>query len=85
MPNTKQNYRRMQGEKRGQEPIAERPDGCYALLVPDPFSEFSERTSAAFSRSEPRIPETNANYITKPCSISTGTLLESRRFYAGFG
>jgi hypothetical protein len=45
MPNTKQNHRRMQGEKRGQEPIAERPDWCFAILVPDPFSEPADSRS----------------------------------------
>jgi hypothetical protein len=56
MPNTKQNYRRMQGEKRGQEPIAERPDGCYALLVPDPFSEFADsRSIRVFGKNVCRI------------------------------
>jgi hypothetical protein len=28
-----------EAQKRGQEPIAKWPKGCYALLVPDPFSE----------------------------------------------
>lgn len=56
MPNSKQNHRRMQGEKRGQKPIAERPDGCFALLVSDPFSDSADsRSIRVFGKNVCRI------------------------------
>ncbi len=56
MPNTKQNYRRMQAEKRGQEPIADRPEGCCVRLVPDPFSESADsRSIRVFGKNVCRI------------------------------
>ena len=38
----------MQFRKRGQEPIAKWPEGCSALLVPDPFSDPDPRMLTDF-------------------------------------
>ena len=40
-------------QKRGQEPIAKWPEGCCALLVPDPFSESDRIQSEARLISSP--------------------------------
>ena len=38
------------GGKRGQEPIAKWPKGCFALLVPDPFSQLLSQLLEQFAK-----------------------------------
>ena len=52
--------------KRGQEPIAKRPIGCFALLVPDPFSKALNILSAD-------MPMKGINHVHQQSAARTAT------------
>jgi serine/threonine protein kinase len=65
-------------QKRGQEPIAKWPEGCCALLVPDPFSEIFEEALSLASHAD------REEFLSKACDGRPELLISVKSLLAAY-